>query len=101
METKLNQLNQKLEADKGLVEKIVSLETADEVQKFLNSQGLEFSLEEINTLKDALVKAAAKSGSGELSDTDLEDVAGGSVGSVIDSVIDTIGNAVKIFGRRW
>lgn len=74
MEEKLAMLNQKLEADKSLAEKIFNLETAAEVQSLLKTQGLEFSLEEINSLKGALVKSAQKS---ELSEEELEEVAGG------------------------
>jgi hypothetical protein len=54
MEQKLAQLQAKLEADGNLGEKLFSLETPKEVQSFLREQGIEFSLEEINTLRDAL-----------------------------------------------
>lgn len=74
MEEKLKQLNVKLEADKDLAEKMISLETAEEVQNFLKAQGLEFSVDEINALKAALIKNAQQ---GELDDAELEEVAGG------------------------
>lgn len=79
MEQKLAQLQAKLEADGNLGEKLFSLETPKEVQSFLREQGIEFSLEEINTLRDALVRVAQKGENGELSDEALEDVAGGAV----------------------
>ena len=101
MEKKLVQLQAKLEADSSLGEKLFGLETPEEVQSFLKEQGLAFSLEEIDTLKKSLVKAAAKHESGELSDEDLEDVAGGSIGSAIDGFIDKLANAVTFGGRRW
>lgn len=101
MEVKLIQLQAKLEADQSLAEKLFALETPGEVQSFLKEQGLEFSLDEINTLKDALVKAAAKPKSGELSDEDLEDVAGGSAGTALDDFINDVENFITVGGRRW
>lgn len=79
MEKKLNQLQAKIEADQGFVEKLFVLESPEEVQGFLKAEGLDFELEEINMLKDALAKAVAKSEGAELSDEDLEEVAGGIV----------------------
>lgn len=76
MQEKINQLNEKLAVDKGLVEKIFNLETAEEVQSFLKEQGLEFTLEEISTYRDDLIKAE-ETGNGELTDENLESVAGG------------------------
>lgn len=77
MEERLAQLHAKIEADHSLVEKLVALETSEEVQSLLKEQGLEFSFEEINMLRDVLVKTIEKGNNGELSDEDLEDVAGG------------------------
>ncbi len=77
MEQKLAQLQAKIEADKSLAEKLLSQENPQDVQSLLKEQGLEFSLEEINSLRDILVKLAQKGENGELSDEDLEDVAGG------------------------
>ena len=76
MEQKLAQLQAKIEADKGLGEKLFSLENPEDVQNLLKEQGIDFSLEEIDMLKQALVKVLEKDESGELSDDDLEDVAG-------------------------
>ena len=61
------------------------METPEEVKSFLQEQGMEFSLEEINTLRDGIVKAAQKAENGELSDEDLEDVAGGWVFGAISA----------------
>jgi predicted ribosomally synthesized peptide with nif11-like leader len=101
MEEKLIKLQAKLEANQSLAEKLFALETPGEVQSFLKEQGLEFSLDEINTFKDALIKAATKPKSGELSDEDLEDVAGGSAGTALDKFINGMENLVIIGGRRW
>lgn len=80
MEKKLAQLKDKFEADSALAEKLFSMENPADVQSLLKEQGLEFSLEEIAALKDAIVKYMAKGQSGELTDEALEDVAGGTIG---------------------
>jgi predicted ribosomally synthesized peptide with nif11-like leader len=79
MEERLTRLQAKLEADPSLGEKLFGLETAEEVHGFLCELELEFSIEEINMMRDVLVKILEKSNDGELSDEDLEEVAGGSL----------------------
>lgn len=74
MEQKLNQLQAKIDADQSFVEKLFSLERPEEVQSLLQAEGIEFSLEEIEVLKNSVVKSLEK---GELSDEALEEVAGG------------------------
>lgn len=74
MEQKLNQLQAKIDADPSLVEKLFTIETPEDVQSFLQAEGTEFSLEEIELLRKAVVKRLEK---GELSDEALEEVAGG------------------------
>lgn len=101
MQEKLATLNAKLDADSALAEKLFSLENPTDVQSLLKEQGLEFSLEEISTIKDAVVKAVSKSTSGELSDEDLEDVAGGTVGQQVDQFIYKLTNFITVGGRRW
>ncbi len=83
MEERLTLLQGKFEANPSLGEKLFSLETAEEVQSYLRGLELEFSLEEINELRDVLVKALEKSQNGELSDEDLEEVAGGLIVTLI------------------
>ena len=78
MEKKVAQLKAKFEADSSFAEKIFALENANEVQDFLKAQGIDFSLEEIEEIKDGFVKIAEKA-DGELSDEALEEVAGGSI----------------------
>ena len=79
MEQKLAQLQAKIEADQSIGEKLFGLETPEEVQGFLKEQGIEFTLDEINVLRNVLAKQVAQGGSGELSDEALEEVAGGIV----------------------
>jgi predicted ribosomally synthesized peptide with nif11-like leader len=74
LEQKLNQLRAKIDSNQNFVEKLFSLETPEEVQSFLKQEGMEFSLEEIDVLRKAAVKSLEK---GELSEEDLEKVAGG------------------------
>ena len=99
MEQKLAQLQAKIEADKGLGKKLFSLENPQDVQSLLKEQGLDFSFDEINMMKEALVKALEKSGNGELSDADLEEVAGGSITVMaIVAIIGAIEGAVTAAG---
>jgi hypothetical protein len=81
MEQKLAQLQAKFEADASLGEKLFSLETPAEVQSLLKEQGLDFTLDEIAALREAIVKAVEESENGELSDKAMEVVVGGVLGS--------------------
>ncbi len=108
MEERLTRLQAKLEADPGLGEKLFSLETAEEVRSFLGGLELEFSIEEINMVRDVLVKVLEKSNDGELSDEDLEEVAGGSlliaaVAAVIAFFVSgfCVGSIATQAGLRW
>lgn len=77
MEEKLTKLQAKIEADSSFADRLLNLETPEEVQSLLNAEGLDFTLEEINMLRDALLKTLEKGENGELTDADLEEVAGG------------------------
>lgn len=70
---------------------LLSLETAKEVQSALQEKGMDLSLDEISKIKDLLNKQA--DGQEELSETDLEDVAGGDAGIVIGIIGIVIGLA--------
>ncbi len=97
MEQKLIQLQAKLEADSNIGTKLLGFETQEEVQSFLKEQGIEFTLEEISTLKNALVKTEQK---GELTDEDLEEVAGGIVvtTSVLATTFGVLGATASVGG---
>ncbi|SMP58027.1 hypothetical protein [Anoxynatronum buryatiense] len=77
MEERMMLLKQKLEADEQLVEKLMQQETSEEVQALLKENNVEMTLEEINTVREALLKAMERSEEGELSEEDLEEVTGG------------------------
>lgn len=102
MEDKLVQLKEKLEAVDALAEKLFNLETPEEVQSLLKEQGLDFSFEEINSIKDALVKAAKKGEDGSLSDDQLEDVAGGILVPIAIAVLPPAISITTVLTRgRW
>ena len=95
MEQKLAQLQAKIEADKTLAEKLLSQENPQDVQSLLKEQGLDFSIEEIDMLRQALVRALEKNAGDELSDEDLENVAGGFAITAIVALIGAIAGAVS------
>jgi predicted ribosomally synthesized peptide with nif11-like leader len=98
MEQKLAQLQAKIEADKSLAEKLLSQENPQDVQSLLKEQGLDFSIEEIDMLRQALVRALEKNAGDELSDEDLENVAGGFAITAIVALIGAIAGAVSVAG---
>lgn len=87
--------------DQEFAEKLLALETAEEAQAMLKEKGIEVSLEDLK----AAAAYVGKSASGELSEDDLEDVAGGSaaqiglkIGQMIDNAITKLGRLLRI---RW
>ncbi|HBQ26623.1 MAG TPA: hypothetical protein DD791_09550 [Syntrophomonas sp.] len=98
MEERLIQLQAKLEADESWAEKLFGFETAEQVQSFLKEEGLEFSVDEINLFRDQLLKVVQK---GELSDEDLEDVAGGSISGAIVATCAVISCVHTVSGGKW
>jgi hypothetical protein len=83
-------------SDKPFVTSLLKLDTPEEVQTALKAQGLEASLDEIKTIGDALAKAAEKGG--DLSDSDLEKVAGGKLPSWLNfsNVVNFVTGADEI-----
>lgn len=59
-------------SDEAFTASILEMETPEEVQKALSDKGLELSLEEISTIQNSLLN-----NEGELSEDELENVAGG------------------------
>ena len=100
---------QEVFADKAFAEKVFGLETAEEVQGTLAEKGVELSVQEINDIRDALVKQME---SGEEFDAkELKTVAGG-LGSLSGCCIGphgilgtTVSHVPQIsltaIGNRW
>ncbi len=97
-------------ADKDFVEKILAMETAEEVQAAIKAQGVELTIEEIEATKAELVNQLENKDSDEVSDEQLENVAGGfAVTTAIliaggllaaGSGLVTLGNKVHEWTRR-
>ena len=92
-------------SDEAFVEKLFSLESPEEAQALLKEQGLELSVEELNTINEQL-KAKLEAG-GELSLDNLDNVAGGGVLATTAAIVGiaagivTIAPAIKNFFRSW
>ncbi|MBQ7704557.1 MAG: hypothetical protein IJT73_03890 [Selenomonadaceae bacterium] len=91
--------------DEAVVKELLELETDEEVQKYLAAKDIELSLDEIKTIREGI--NARLNNSDELSDDQLEKVAGGvgMAGDIIDIAVDTIcriGDLVhSLTRRRW
>ncbi|MBQ7704552.1 MAG: Nif11-like leader peptide family RiPP precursor [Selenomonadaceae bacterium] len=82
--------------DEAVVKELLQQETAEDVQKFLASKGVEISIEEINQIQAQFLKAAENDE--EISDEELEQVAGGFSMTVFFEVAK---NMVTGRWRRW
>ncbi len=89
-------------ADEEFVKELVALETPEEVQAMLEEYDIEVTTEEIQQIHDFLVEHEGE----ELSEEDLENVAGG-FGLIILALIivgaiatGTLAGTVGL-GRRW
>jgi len=79
---------QEVFSDEVFVKSLLALETPEEVQVLLKTKDVELSVEEIIKVKDLM---ASKMASGEeLSDEDLDNVAGGFFLTLIASLIPAI-----------
>ena len=65
-------------SDEAFVKELLSKETPEEVQAMLEDKDIEVSIAEIVKLREMIIKKA-ENPDAELSDEDLEDVAGGSL----------------------
>lgn len=100
----MNEKMKELLADKAFVEKLMSLETETEVQSLLSENGVELTVEQISMIKKGVMSQL--SNSDELSEDDLETVAGGvDIGGIIQGITDAIcslGDAINRWTRsRW
>ncbi|SMP57897.1 Nif11-like leader peptide family RiPP precursor [Anoxynatronum buryatiense] len=80
---KMNQMQAKMEANPELVKKLTQQEDPKEVQAVLKEAGLDFTEEEVDQL-GALMAQQMKDMQGELSEEDLEVVAGGTAEMKVD-----------------
>ena len=77
--------------DEAFLEKLLNLESDTEVQTLLAENGLELTLAEIASIKTG-IESRLSSDSEDLSEDDLENVAGGAdVAKIITAVCDGIG----------
>ena len=82
------------------MQELMDLETAEDVQKAMEQKGISLSIPEINKLQSMLESQA--SGEGELSESDLEEVAGGGlVQTLTDFFRDGVDAMNRWTRRRW
>lgn len=93
--------------DEEFVKSLLALEEPSDVKAALEGKGLEMTEEEILKLRDVLVKTAEKGGE-ELSEDELESVAGGELCCCIVAgiflavtAVCTGASLVDTFYRRW
>ena len=97
---------EKVFSDEVFVNNLLGLETAEEVQAALHAKGLEFTLEDIYKIRDALIHTNSV---GELSDHQLEEVAGGIVITALIGLIlagistgcSVISTVHRVSDGRW
>ena len=99
---------EKLMQDEAFAEKLLSLDEDTEIQALLSENGVEFTLEQIAAIKKGVI-AQLNGEDAELSEDDLEDVAGGiAVGTAITVAVGVakglfaLGKGVHKWTRgRW
>jgi len=75
--------------NQSFLEQLLGLESNDEVVGFLKTEGIELKSEEIDTLRNMIIKKLeSKESVDELSDSDLEEVAGGSTFGLVVEIVD-------------
>ncbi len=90
-------------SDEAFVNSILEMETPEEVQKALAEKGIDLTIDEICTIQKSLSQS-----DGELSEDDLENVAGGSIIATLIIVAAGIAGAASLgkavhgwTRRRW
>ena len=89
--------------DQAFVHQLADAETVEAAQKVFATRGIEFTLDEVKAIASGL---KATNESGELTDSDLENVAGGvgvlaaiaSVVGIISGIVSVVDFAGKRFG---
>ncbi len=72
-------------SDEQFVNQLMEMDSVQEVQAALHEKSLDFSEEELNTIRETLIKIS-ENGDTELSDEELEDVAGGLIPFAVAAV---------------
>lgn len=81
---------QQVMSDQEFVKELLSLENAEDVQAKFAEKDIALSLDDIKLIKDTII-AKLESGSTELSEDDLETVAGGVVAETVAAVAAVVG----------
>ncbi|NPV91234.1 MAG: Nif11-like leader peptide family natural product precursor [Firmicutes bacterium] len=94
---------QEVFSDEAFVKNLLVMETPEEVQEALQKKGVDLTVEDIVKIRDLIAK---KQNAGELSDEDLEGVAGGTVGEFIGDIIVRTGDVIQyigtiVFANQW
>ncbi|MBR3631191.1 MAG: Nif11-like leader peptide family natural product precursor [Mogibacterium sp.] len=104
MSTMSNEQLTEIFSDEAFVKELLAADDVKAVQQMLEGKGLSLTEAEITAVQERLENY----NDGELSEDDLEDVAGGSVGSVVKGVVGTIVIAAPFvfavkdhFDLRW
>ena len=88
-------------SNEKFVKSLMELNTPEEVQKALSEKDIDLSVDEIKKIAELLQKKA----NGELTDEDLENVAGGSISlGIVIGIYVAIGAAYvvdHVTRRRW
>lgn len=102
---------QEVLADKDFIAKVMEMENPEEVQKAFQAKGIELTLEEIEDAKKEIGNRLENADSEEISDEQLEQVAGGVIGTAVTiatavvgaaGALAALGNAVNRWtNRRW
>lgn len=94
-------------SDEEFVKSLFELETPEEVQAALEPKGVDMSIQEICQLRDILVMMVEK-GSTELTEEELEQVAGGSILAAVGAaaeigaiVLISVAITFAVFDIRW
>jgi len=91
--------------DQSFIGKLLGLEDNAEVVGFLKSEGIELTIEEVDAIKNGIIKKMESKESGEeLSDSDLEEVSGGCVMiviGIITGIIELASLTESLTRGRW
>jgi len=100
MKEKMTQIFQLLDSEEGLAEKLFMLEEAEEAQAMLSERGLEVSIEELTEFRNAM-QAYANKNEGDLTDEELEEVAGGFLNGWIKDAERAFNDGKNDGGGHW